>query len=192
MIYYYPNRPILISPDSSLVKRLSDDDDWFAEIKYNGDRLCLQLIDKKFHFFNRHKQLLKYQPSKELSDQLYSLNLPNNSQFDGELMHFHTKNIKDTIYFYDIYYLNGEDVEERLEVRKEILYSFIKKPLPNISVTKEFKKDFVKVFNKVTKVAEQEGLVMKNRNGLIKFTTNKSYDVDWQYKIRKENKNYAF
>jgi ATP-dependent DNA ligase len=202
MLYYYPNRPILLSPNSPEVEIKSQDPNWTAEIKYNGDRLCLHYSDdlqgasacshKSFTFYGRLNNILKYQPSKELLDQLLSLNLPKETQLDGELMHKHTTDIKHKIFFYDIYVLKGKDVREDLKTRREILHDLIKSKLPNIEITEVFPTNFRQKFEEVTKIHENEGLVMKDIRGKIQFTTNKSYDVNWQLKIRKPTKNYAF
>jgi len=140
MMYYYQNRPFLFSPDSPVVQEKSNDPNWDAEIKKNGTRLKLMKVDNKFLFYNRRKEILKYTPCPELLDELNSLELPNETDLDGELMHAKTKHIKHFIFFYDIYFLNGVKVnkeivmtskerldckliliEKNVEVRKEII-----------------------------------------------------------------------
>jgi len=194
MLYYYPNRPYLISPDNPEVMIKDQDPNWHAEIKWMGDRLCLIKANNKFVFMNRQKkEFSKFVPSSELLEQLNALNIPNNSQLDGELMHFKTKEIKQTIHFYDVYVLNDKQVREDLETRRNILLEhFNNRTFPNINVTQAFSGMFIEIFNRVIRDHEKEGLVLKNKHGKITFTTNKSVDVLWQFKIRKENKNYKF
>jgi ATP-dependent DNA ligase len=194
MLYYFPNRPFLIPPSSPEVILRDNDPDWHGEIKWMGDRLELQKIDNKFIFMNRHKKAFsKFVPSIELLDELNALNIPNNSQLDGELMHFKTKEIKQTIHFYDVYVLNDKPIREDLEARRDILAQhFGGRKFQHIDITEAFPNNFIELFNSVIKDHEKEGLVLKDKRGKIQFTTNKSVDVTWQIKIRKENKNYKF
>ena len=125
MLYCFPNRPLLISPDSEKVLEYSQDSNWDADIKKNGDRLVLRKTDK-FELRNRHKTVLKYKPCPELLDEINSLDIPNNTQLDGELMHNKTKHIKNRIIFYDIYILGNEKLKSTLQERRDIIHGMFK------------------------------------------------------------------
>lgn len=192
MIYYYPNRPLLLTPDHPEVAVRSQHLDWDAELKKNGTRLELQK-DDGLKFFNRQKVLLKYQPIKGLVDELRSLEIPNHSQLDAELLHFKLKHIKNRIYFYDLYVFNGERVVEELQFRREMLHDLFKgRKFEHIEIAKTYSGDFFNLFSEVIKKEENEGLVMKNKKGKIVWKTTRSPDVPWQVKIRKSTKNYKF
>ena len=200
MIYYYPNRPILISPDNPSVELKSNDINWDAEIKWNGDRLVLQKQEnpnkknfENFVFFNRENDVLKYAPIKELMEELKALNLPPETQLDGELLHNKTKKIKNRIIFYDIYILGGHNVTGILQERRDILkLLFNDKKFKHIEIAERFETGFTEKFKEVITREECEGLVLKNKTGKIVFNTIKSPDVCWQNKIRREHKNYKF
>lgn len=195
MIYFYPNRPLLYTVEHPDILRFSYDPNYVAEIKKNGDRLCLQKENDKFIFMNRHKELLKrYTPIPEVLDELHSLNIPNNSQLDGELMHNHTKATKHQLYFYDVYLWGGECNRDSFRFRRAFLENlFANKKFSHLELAKQYaNEDFQKLYYSVIGSLENEGLVIKNLNGKLIFNTGKSNDVDWQIKIRKENKNYKF
>lgn len=190
--YFFPNRPILYPPNHNKIKELSLDKNWIAEIKKNGDRLCLIKHDNNFFFYNRHKQILKYSPSSQLLQELYSLNIPNDTQLDGELLHNKTKHIKNTIFFYDIISWNNKQCNISFKERRQTLINLINPQLKCIHLIKQYSNNFIELFNKVIKQNENEGLVLKNLNGKIQFNFNKSPDVVWQIKIRRPHKNYKF
>lgn len=201
MLYYYPNKPILILPTSPVVQQLSDDPDWWAEVKKNGSRLCLWKSKEdsnhknfnEFIFWNRTKELLKYTPDPELLDELNSLNIPNGTHIDAELLHQKTKHIKHYIYVYDLYRYKGLEVLETLEVRRRMLEDLIsKKNLKHIQLAQTYSSDFVNLFKKVIVEEENEGLVMKNRKGKIVWNLKTCVEVPWQVKIRKTNGSYQF
>lgn len=190
-MYYFPNRPMLISPESPMVEAYSQDKLWIAEIKKNGDRLCLFKENNKFVFMNRHKQELKYKPIDSIVEQLNSMDIPNGTQLDGELIHNHTKNVKHKIYLYDIYQIGGMRVSSVFQERRKILEALIKCN-QNIELATQYKDDFVNLFKEVTKKEENEGLVMKKLDSMLSFNAIKSPDVYWQVKIRKPSKCYNF
>jgi len=194
MIYFYPNRPILLAPDHEKVGSLSKNPNWIAEKKWNGDRLVL-LYDGKFLFCNRNKSEFKrYTPTREVLEELKSLDLPKNTQLDGELVHNKTKDIKHQLKIYDIYTYDNEKVRLPLLRRKRLLKRiFSNKQFIHLERVKHYKSNFYKVFLKLTKHDSAiEGLVMKDLTGMITWNPMKSVDVAWQIKIRKESKNYKF
>lgn len=206
MIYWFPNRPYLIEPTHPKVLELSNDPNWFAELKQNGDRLVLQKHSnptpwKRFEgfvFASRHKDYLKrFEPVKSLLDELKSLSLPDNTQLDGELMHFKTKHIKFKIIFYDIYVLGGKQIQETLETRRAILTDILSKDnhwgkYNHLSLSTRYDTGFPELFTESIKRPEIEGLVMKDKNGRIVWNTCSSNDVTWQVKIRRKSANYLF
>jgi hypothetical protein len=201
MIYYFQNRPILLPPDSTEVTVKSFDPNWDAEKKFNGDRCKLWYSQKpglhnfkNFIFWNRHKEVFrKYTPSEEILDELCSLNLPMETDLDGELLHFKTKNIKHTIIFYDVYYFGNKQIMEELKFRREILHDCFKgKNFKCLKIAEQYETDFQSVFSDVIKSEEVEGLVMKDKRGKIQWNTVKSPDVAWLFKIRRPAKNYQF
>lgn len=199
MLYYFPNRPFLLPPDDPKIIEYSNDSNYHGEIKKNGNRLVLQKAQSKhlkfegFTFFNRQKEVMKYQPCPELLDELQSLKIPSESQLDGELMHFKTKDVKHTIFFYDVYVLDGQKIRVSLEERRQILYNlFGKREFKHIIISEIYPDNFLDVFNNVIGERENEGLVIKDKRGKLVFNPIKSVDVSWQTKIRRPEKNYRY
>jgi hypothetical protein len=200
VLYYYPNKPILISVNSPAL--LANNSDVDAEIKKNGARLCLWKSKEDslkhpnfndFIFWNRNKEVLKYTPSPELLDELNSLNIPDYTHIDAELLHFKTKKIKHFIYVYDIYRYKGKQLFCDLETRRNILEDIFKgKKFKNIEIAKRYQlSNYKALFDEVTKVEENEGLVLKNKKGTITWNLKDCIEVWWQQKIRKPNASYS-
>lgn len=200
MLYYYPNKPILISVNSPQL--VENNPDVTAEIKKNGARLCLWKSKEDaqkhpnfndFVFWNRHKTILKYTPDPELLEELNSLNIPNETHIDAELLHFKTKNVKHFIYVYDIYRYKGKQLFSDLETRRNIIQDIFKgKIFKHIEIAKTFQlADYRDLFYDVTKIKENEGLVLKNKKGKIIWNLKDCLEVWWQQKVRKPNASYS-
>jgi ATP-dependent DNA ligase len=191
MIYWYPNRPILIPP--SEISRY-EGGNWTAEIKMDGSRLVLQrLEDGKWRFMNRHKEVMSYHPIPEVMEELEALGVPPGSQLDGEMMHAKTKNVKNRLVMYDIYLWGGKKQRGTLDERREMLSGIIDgKGFEKIVRSKVHFSGFEDLFREVIGCREHEGIVLKDRTGRIKFNPAKSPDVPWQIKARRPHKNYEF
>jgi len=201
MLYYYPNKPILIHPTSSLVLEKSNDPDWVSEIKKNGTRLCLRKAKEEalkyksyegLTFWNRHKSVLKYEPSIELLEELKKVKIPEGTQIDAELMHFKTKNIKHLIYVYDIYWFKNKTVTETFDVRRKMIEDIFCDQYKHIELAKQYSDDFLNLYTDVTKKEENEGLVIKCKKGKIQWNFKDCIEVWWQLKIRKQSNSYRF
>lgn len=201
MLYFFPNKPNLITINNHIVKEKSNDSNWWAEIKKNGSRLCLRKDKHEackyksfngFVFWNRHKQLLSYEPSQELLDELYNIKIPEGTHIDAELLHHKTKNFKHFIYIYDIYWYNGKQMTETLEVRRRIIEDIFCNNYKHFVLSKLYFSNFENVFNKVITESENEGLVLKSKQGKIVWDLKKCQEVWWQLKIRKPSGSYSF
>lgn len=201
MLYYYPNKPILIHPTSSQVQEKSDNSNWWAEIKKNGSRLCLWKSKEDsskhksfndFIFWNRTKEILSYDPSQELLDELSTFKIPEGTHIDAELLHQKTKNIKHNIYIYDIYRYKGNQVFETLEVRRRMIEDIFGKGTSHVYLAQTYQNDFVNLFNNIIVEDVNEGLVLKNRKSVIVWSLKKCEEVPWQFKIRKPSSSYPY
>ena len=203
MKYWYPNRPLLQTRD--FLARMDAGEipgSWWAEPKLNGDRLVLLRVAGKWEFWNRQGARLKYRAPEAMLAELSRL-VPavlGDVQLDGELMHNHTKNVKNLVVLYDVYVVGGEPVRLPLFERLEWLNNFSGGRLPlwfhgvqaSVVQAPACVVDFVRQFSKLTALEEIEGLVFKRGDGLIDFNPVKSPDVPWQIKVRRESKNYKF
>jgi len=201
MIYFYPNKPILIHPTSPQVQEKSDNPDWWAEIKKNGSRLCLWKSKEDsskhksfndFIFWNRTKEILSYDPSQELLDELDTFKIPEGTHIDAELLHQKTKKIKHNVYVYDIYRYKGAQVFETLEVRRRMIEDIFGEGTPHVYLAQTYQNDFVNLFNNIIVEDVNEGLVLKNRKSVIVWSLKKCEEVPWQFKIRKPSSSYLY
>jgi hypothetical protein len=202
MLYFFPNKPILINPDNKIVLEKSFDTNWSAEIKKNGTRLCLwksksdSLKYKSYNdfiFWNRHKIILKYEPCVELLDELNSFDIPDGTHIDAELLHFKTKDTKNVIYIYDLYRYKGEQVFETLDVRRKMINEIFKNNTRHVQVAHVYEQEnFKELYDKVTQEDINEGLVLKDKRSSIVWSLKTCLEVAWQFKIRKATKNYSF
>lgn len=189
MVYYFPNRPLLQSIDS--IKKYSGKE-WIAELKKNGDRLELFIQNGKYLFMNRYKKEFKYKPTSDVLDSISDLRLPNGTQIDAELLHNKTKHIKHLIYVYDVYQWKNKRIVLPFCERRELLEQYFSLDGKHIQLAFQYANRFLRVFEKNITAKENEGLVLKNLQGRIKFSVVRSNDVAWQIKIRRPSKNYSF
>lgn len=207
--YFYPERPVLVHRDQDLVDRLSDDPNWIAELKYNGQKLELHVIDGKVLFYGRHGNLLKYHydPSPELVEYFKKRFPKGYYLFSGELRHNKVVGVQHKIVLWDVFiYKNQFLYKEPYWARRAFLekhfHSFGDATFQNLDIYKknnypvcliyQFKTDFKKVFNEVIKEDELEGLVMKNLQGKLDLGRKSGPDSKWQFKIRKETGRHKF
>lgn len=197
-MFFYPNRPLLLSIDHPKIDEMDKSPDWHAEIKKNGMRLCLHHTEHErafdnFVFWERKKKILKYEPLKEVLDELKSLGLPMHTHIDAEFRHNKVKGIKHLIYIYDLYVFGGKMVTDTLDLRRERLLEILKgRKYNHLEIAPTYPNGFKELFKKEIVNPEHEGLVLKDRRGKIVFDTKKSVDCAWQYKVRRPNKNYKF
>lgn len=203
MIYFYPNRPILVPPDPknplepkpNYINQLEKTGKYIAEQKWNGDNALIYTGESPANpvIYNRHKEKLKrYTPDDETKEEL-SL-WPKNSILNAEIVHNRTKNIKNLIIVHCIMawkgtYLTGKTWGQS----RKILEEMIKNGLSGIHVqiSKTWKKGFWNLFQQ-TDGNIIEGIILKNPSGKLVFSTTPIKDVPWMLKIRKPCAKYNF
>jgi ATP-dependent DNA ligase len=194
-IYFYPEKPILISKDQDLFKKLSDSPDWVAERKYNGSRLELHYLNGKFLWWNRHNQKFSFTPDKELLDILHALPLKGYCVFDGELRNNKVTGIKQKIMLFDTLLWNGELLTTMpFSERRKILSDMVPVDGDPVGIPYQFQTNFDSAFTEVSQDKEIEGLVMKKLSGKIGVSRKSNQDSKWMYKVRRahEGGNYKF
>ena len=199
--YFFPEKPKLISKDQPLFKRLSDDPDWIAELKYNGSRLQLHNFDGKFEFWDRHHSKLNYQPSDWMMDNLNHSKLPKGyNLFDGELRHNKVVGVQDRIVLFDVFIWDGEMLlDKTFQERREILKSHFVEAMwdqdlktQRLEITEHFYGNFDVVYNNVIEHPEIEGLVMKKLNSRFNLSRTSNIPSGWMMKVRKETGRHRF
>lgn len=195
--YFYPERPVLVHRDQDLVDKLSDDPNWVAELKYNGQKLELHIIDGEVMFYSRHGDLLKYHfdPSPEIVDYFKKKFPKGYYLFSGELRHNKFKGIQHKVVLWDVFIYNNQFLyKEPYWARRALLEKhFLKGNYRVVSLIRQYKTDFRKVFEMANpEVNEFEGIVMKNLQGKVAVGRRTSPDSKWQFKIRKKTGRHKF
>lgn len=192
--YFYPEKPKLIKKEQSLFQRVSNDDNWIAEFKYNGSRMLLHNFDGKFEFWNRHKNLLNFRPQPEMIQALKDANLPKGyNLFDGELRHNKVVGVRNKAILYDVFVWDGEVLlDKTFEQRREILENTFKCETEPLGITRQFEDNFDGCYDFALKNEELEGLVMKNLRGKLDISRTSNRPSMWMLKVRKETGRHRF
>lgn len=198
IIYYYPNRPVLVPPDPETplqpkpdyINSLEESGKYLAELKYNGDNI--QIHTDTMKFWNRYKELHNYQPSEEVIEELSRW--PKNSILNAELMHSRTVDIKHTIIIHCIMAWKGDYlIGKTWRDSRNILDECINQGLsgPQVKISPVWEAGFWKLFQE-TDGKILEGIILKNPEGRLVFSATPIKDVNWMLKIRKSCKKYPF
>lgn len=190
--YYYPDRPILVPPDplhpmnpepdylTSLENR------YIAEQKWNGDNVMI--FTDTLEFWNRQNSILKYNPTPEVRTELERL--PKGCLINAELVHNHTKTIKDTLIVHCIMTYKGKPLfgktwADSRAILEEFQYG------EHVKLSKVWTEGFFDLFNQADG-AIIEGIVLKNPSGVLVHSRVPIPDVSWMLKVRKPCKKYSF
>lgn len=183
--YFYPERPRLLGRDQELFQQLSLNPNWIAEKKYNGSRLQLHFYNGDFQFWNRRGTKLTYKPNDEVKEALHSLPLRGYCLFDGELRHNKTKGIQHRIVLFDTFIWQGELLDWPFQLRRKILEEICPMKDP-VKIIEQFSSRFEQLLEQFTKEPEIEGLVIKNKKGILNLGRRSPINSRWMYKARKD------
>jgi ATP-dependent DNA ligase len=178
-----------------MFKKLNDDPDYVAELKLNGTRLELHVFNsgERFEFWNRHKKILKYEPSKELLEHLRMIKWEGDCMADGELMHFKTIHIKHRVVLWDVFVWNGASLvggkseDERHKILED---AFGNLAFTDLYINPQYKSGFRKVYEENTERDEVEGLVMKSLKAKLVVGKRDCPIVKYLWKVRKPGPSY--
>lgn len=201
MKIYFPPKPMLININQNLFGELEKRKDVVCEFKYNGTRLILyRHCDGNYEFYSGFGKKIKYEPSKELLQQLDFVEWEGEVVLDGELLNFRTKNIKHRIILFDVFVWNGTLITD-------LPFSQRRKLLEDKMITTFFNNNFLilapqwrggqkdcfrKIYESIIKYEEIEGLVIKSLNTKALLGRNESPIVSYMWKVRKPGPTYRF
>jgi|GEM_PF-1793120 len=196
-IYFYPNRPTLIPPDPinpanplpDYINSLEESGRYVGELKWNGDNALINT--STMSFMNRHKEAFRrYIPSEELLEELSKW--PKDCILNAELLHNKTVNIKHTLIVHCIMAWNGRPLIGKTwgDSRK-----LLEENCPSngrlVKISEVFQSGFWNRFQQADG-STVEGIILKDPNGKLIFSTTPPKDVSWMLKIRKSCKKYPF
>jgi len=187
LIYFYPNRPVLIPPDKTYIDNLESSGLWIAERKWNGDNV---LIDTNtMEFWNRRKERHRFIPNDVMKDTLNKW--PKNAMVNAELMYYRTKEIKNIIHVHCVMVWNGQPlIGKTWGDSRKIIEDHIGMG-PTVKASEIFKSGFWDLFQAADGTII-EGIILKQPAGKLVFSTTPINDVGWMYKVRKPCKKYHF
>jgi ATP-dependent DNA ligase len=191
--FFYPPQPTRIWPTSNLLISLAKDKKWDAEIKYNGWRLLLFKIEQnKILLYNRHSTIIDINWQQFFP---FFKDIPVGTVFDGELLDRRTKDLKNIVVLWDCCFYNGIDLRLKpLKERRPFLDHFSTAPAKFTNSTtgqvfkvQQFTTDFLELYNSIDHRNDpvEEGLVLKNKLSLYKYSAKRGTDItDW-LKVKK-------
>lgn len=193
MNFFYPPQPSRIWPDSDIFKSLCNNSGYDAEIKANGWRI-LPHIDDTLKLYNRNGTII------DVPQDLFSLafkGIPRNTIFDGELINFRTKDVKNIIVLFDCMFYKGKDLRSLpLLERRKYLNDFDKQPkffntqsTGKIYRITQYNREIRALYFDIIKRADplEEGIVFKKKSSPYSYFARKGVDIlDW-IKVKKED-----
>ena len=198
MNFYYPLKPTRISIDSDLFKKCNLDPNFILQIKKNGWRVQIHKDGDKVEFYTRHNKRLESIADnadwKLLKDLVLNNIKANSTIIDGEFLHRRGL-IKNTLYIWDLFLLNNEQLKLPYKERKNILDSIIVSH-NNLYVAQDYRDNFKQVWDNIDldTIEENEGIVIKDTREplFISYNEPKNQKSARQFKILLEDKrNYV-
>lgn len=205
-MFYYPNRPTLVPPDpnnplnpsSDYIDELEASGKYIGEYKWNGDNTTV--YTSNMTFFNREGRPLHYTPHPEMLEELSVF--PRGCILNGELMHRHTKKVKDLLILHSVMAWKGhqlfgktwgdsrkilEDMDLPQTKGTSLVYD------THLVTAANYGSGYWGMFQEAVACDEAiEGIVLKNPKGKLVYSVNPISDVPWMVKIRKPSKKYSF
>lgn len=209
-MFYYPNRPTLVpidplnplNPQPTYINKLEASGDYVGEYKWNGDNTTIYTDD--LSFWNKEGKRLCYTPHPDMIKELKKF--PKHSRLNAELMHRHTKKVKDLLIIHSVMEWEGElligktwghsrkileslawlprTIGTQLSYGCHVLLAQIHKPTDSC---------FWNMFQAACVCDDAiEGVVLKNPSGKFVFSAQPINNVSWMLKIRKPCKKYSF
>lgn len=202
MIWYYPNRPMLIPPDPvnpmnpspDYINEIDASREYVAEKKFNGDNTLIHTDEMKW--WNRKHELCRYNPPEPMREELARWKeVGGNAIINAELMHYHTTTVKDVLHVHCIMAWKGEYLYGKTwGDSRAILDRCIDQGLSGeyIQISPVWKSGFWELYKEADgKIIE--GIILKNPKGKLVFVSaHEPKDVAWMKKIRVPSKKYQF
>lgn len=214
--YLWPPRPTTtIKPKSEHYEKMKARSGWAAQYKFNGQRNVIYISpDGDVQWWNRHKeQHRNYDVPDWLNDQILSVVKPNGKWMviDGELMHAKDKNIKHTLYWWDLLvcdnkFLLGTSTRDRFnllcERTTDPIGTFVDQ---GHDLADKLSDNILRARNMedpaqwdvawdATELSYVEGFVFKNLNPQARLGVciAEKNNNGWMVRCRKEHKGYNF
>lgn len=174
---------------------------WIAQAKKNGANSVIFVSPEKEVFaYNRHgEKHKKWTFTKETAKSFAALPGKGWYVINAELLHAKVKGLRDINYIHDILvddgeYLGGTSYASRYVRLQNLFFNQTMSVTPthwilnkNTWLARNFRDNFRQAFDSL-KSDEDEGLVLKNMNGILHPKSNNG----WTVKCRRNTKNFGF
>jgi len=203
--YLYPPRP-----ENAIVPehlQYYENKKWCAQYKKNGTCSIFAISPaKEVIAMNRYGESHRqWRITAHIKKELIRL-FPENSWFVivAEILDAKTKTIKDTIFIHDVLvweskFLYGSTFEDRQKLLDSRLVTNVESQTHYVCdsegkvwYAKRFEKGFAALFKNIKDTSIDEGLVLKNPKGKLRFCIKSDSNSGWSVKCRHETKNYAY
>lgn len=205
--YIYPPRPKNPIPTQTIGKW--DNGSMLAQPKLNGSNCLIFSNGSEVYSMNRHNQrLTNFQLNNSEILELYRPNSSgwivlngeymNKSKRDENGMIFNHKFVIFDILVFNSDYMVGSTFDYRTNLLENIYGSnpcdknYLYQITDNIYHVKNYKSNFVNIFNDLSKIDMIEGIVIKRRGAKLELGTTENNNARSMVKARKSTKNYKF
>lgn len=202
--YIYPARPELKVTAAML--QFYENKNWWCQTKKNGTNNVVHANGSDMHFKTRHGTIdagdhRQWAPNPEIKKFFREASKNGWNVFSTELLHNKTTHIKDEIYIFDAYVLDGVSlVGKTFAERQEMLHDRFSgvdegdqiRIHQHVTLAKCFDDDFKDRYLSLTQCQENEGIVLKNPEAVLKPLYRPDSNRSWSVKCRVPTKNYSF
>ena len=205
MLFYYPNRPILIAadPDNPMepkpdnLNRLESQGKYVAEQKWNGDNTLIFTDD--WSFWNRRKERLHYRPSEEVLKELKAV-FPKGCIINCETVDTKTKTVKDLLVVHCLMAWEGSYLIGKTWGASRAILEGLGLPLTvfgqsaytnHVLLSRTTSEGFWNLYQ-MADGPIIEGIILKDAKGKLVFSTTPPPEVSYMLKVRVPSKKYNF
>lgn len=186
-MFYYPQKPIRIYPESEVMKKLDNDHKYVAEIKKNGWRGLVEKRGASLKMYSRRNTIIPW-PKTEMRS--YFSGLQNDFFIDGELIDHRTKGIKGTYYAFDLISLDNKLVVSKpLSERRRMLEDLLPQ-MGWLIIPEWIYENKMDYYFKSIDGDENEGIVIKALDAKYTISMTSCTDVASWLKVKKPEKHW--
>jgi ATP-dependent DNA ligase len=212
--YLWPPRPEQKTPPDNL--KAFDNKQFIAQPKMDGDNTTIYMNDAGLvKCMNRHDEEKSGNINIDFANLYRGKNWfvlngewMNTSKLDETGNKFNKQFVIFDVLVYDGYLLTGSTVANRVQLLQNLYgsdtmsvnengnlrgHSFLYNTnLSNVYRVISYEDHFEELFKAIIKIDMMEGLVLKHKNGMLKYPGNETANQSWQLKCRKPKANYKF
>jgi ATP-dependent DNA ligase len=194
-----------MSIEQDYFEHLSNDPQWVAEPKYNGNHCLIHLLNGDVQFWDRHEKRLDFDSNplyKEGRERIKNIIVKvygdeDYFQFDSELRHNKVTGIQNKIVLWDNFIFGNLFLHTRpywsRHANLDILNNLTSEEKEIVKPIEQFKDNFKYHYDRLIEESEEfEGLVLKKLSGKLNLGRKAGINSMWMFKVRKPSGRYRF